>query len=71
MSTCVSSPMTNHHARRAPGGFWGGLNELLHLWRQRYQSRHELARWSARDLHDLGLSPGDVASEIDKPFWRA
>jgi uncharacterized protein YjiS (DUF1127 family) len=67
MSTCVSSPMTNHHA----AGVWGGLGELLQLWRQRYQSRHELARWSERDLHDLGLSRGDVASEIDKPFWRA
>jgi uncharacterized protein YjiS (DUF1127 family) len=59
--------MTNHHAP----GVWGGLGELLQLWRQRYQSRHELARWSERDLHDLGLSRGDVAFEIDKPFWRA
>jgi uncharacterized protein YjiS (DUF1127 family) len=67
MSTCVSPPMTNHHAP----GVWGGLGELLQLWRQRYQSRHELARWSERDLHDLGLSRGDVAFEIDKPFWRA
>jgi len=67
MSTCVSSPMTNHHAT----SIWGGLGELFRLWRQRYQSRHELARWSERDLHDLGLSRGDVAFEIDKPFWRA
>jgi len=67
MSTCVSPSMTNHHAT----GVWGGLGELLQLWRQRYQSRHELARWSERDLHDLGLSRGDVAFEIDKPFWRA
>ena len=67
MSTCVTSPMTNNHAQ----GALGGLNELLHVWHQRYQSRHELARWSERDLHDLGLSRGDVAYEIDKPFWRA
>ena len=67
MSTFVSSPMTNHHAT----GVWGGLGETLQLWRDRYQSRHELARWSERDLHDLGLSRGDVAYEIDKPFWRA
>jgi uncharacterized protein YjiS (DUF1127 family) len=67
MSTWVSSSMTNHHA---PDD-WGGLAELLQLWRQRYRSRQELARWSERDLHDLGLSRGDIASEIDKPFWRA
>jgi uncharacterized protein YjiS (DUF1127 family) len=67
MSTCLSSPMTNHHAPSA----WGSLSETLQLWRQRYHSRHELARWSEHDLHDLGLSRGDVASEIDKPFWRA
>jgi uncharacterized protein YjiS (DUF1127 family) len=71
MSTCVSSPMTNHHAPAGFGGLLGGLGELLQTWRQRYQSRHELARWSERDLHDLGLSRGDVAFEIDKPFWRA
>ncbi|WP_407157943.1 DUF1127 domain-containing protein [Bradyrhizobium sp. STM 3557] len=71
MSTCVSSPMTNHHAHSGFGGFLSGLGELLQTWRQRYQARHELARWSERDLHDLGLSRGDVAFEIDKPFWRA
>jgi uncharacterized protein YjiS (DUF1127 family) len=59
--------MTNHHA----AGIWGELGELLQLWHQRYQSRQELARWSERDLHDLGLSRGDVANEVDKPFWRA
>jgi uncharacterized protein YjiS (DUF1127 family) len=58
--------MTNHHASG-----WTGLGDLLQLWRQRYQSRQELARWSERDLHDLGLSPSDVATEIEKPFWRA
>ena len=71
MSIWVSSPMTNHHATGVSSGYLGGLGELLQLWHQRYQSRHELARWTERDLHDLGLSRGDVASEIDKPFWRA
>jgi uncharacterized protein YjiS (DUF1127 family) len=71
MSTCVSSRMTNHHAQSVLGRSLSGLGELLQLWRQRYRARHELARWSERDLHDLGLSRGDVAFEIDKPFWRA
>jgi uncharacterized protein YjiS (DUF1127 family) len=49
----------------------GRIGETLHVWRQRYQSRRELARWSERDLHDIGRSWSDVAEELDKPFWRA
>lgn len=67
MSTCVSSSMTNHHAP----GIWERLGASVQLWRERYRGRHELASWSERDLHDLGLSRGDIVSEIDKPFWRA
>jgi uncharacterized protein YjiS (DUF1127 family) len=26
---------------------------------------------SDRDLHDVGLSWSDVATEAEKPFWRA
>jgi len=47
------------------------LGETLHIWRQRYQDRQELARWTDRDLHDVGLSWSDIANEVDKPFWRA
>jgi uncharacterized protein YjiS (DUF1127 family) len=67
MSTCSPISMTNHHDR----GVLAVLGATLQNWRQRYQSRRELARWSSRDLHDIGLSWSDVADEIDKPFWRA
>lgn len=67
MSTCVSSSMTNNHVP----GVLERLGGSLQLWRERYRARQELARWSERDLHDLGLSRGDIAHEIDKPFWRA
>jgi uncharacterized protein YjiS (DUF1127 family) len=60
-------PLTNRHVP----GIWNHLGETLHIWRQRYQERQELARWTERDLHDIGLSRSDVASEIAKPFWRA
>jgi len=59
--------MTNHHAP----GLWGVLSDTFQLWRQRYVARHELARWSDRDLHDIGVSRSDVIHEADKPFWRA
>jgi len=67
MSTCSPISMTNHHGK-------GGLvkvGETLAVWLYRYQSRRELARWSGRDLHDIGLSWSDIAAEVDKPFWRA
>ena len=59
--------MTNHHVP----GIWTHLAETLHIWRQRYQDRQELARWTDQDLHDVGLSWSDIASEVNKPFWRA
>ena len=61
-------PMTNHHVP----GIWTHLGETLHIWRHhlgetlhiwrhRYQTRQELARWTDRDLHDVGLWWGDIA----------
>ncbi|MBR0800649.1 DUF1127 domain-containing protein [Bradyrhizobium jicamae] len=45
--------------------------EILHLWRQRFRYRRELASWTERDLHDIGVSRSDIAHELEKPFWRA
>jgi uncharacterized protein YjiS (DUF1127 family) len=67
MSTCSHELMTNHHAT----GFFAQLSETLHTWRERQQQRRELANWSERELHDVGLSRGDVIFEAEKPFWRA
>jgi uncharacterized protein YjiS (DUF1127 family) len=67
MSTFTHESMINHHGT----GFLTQLTETLHVWRQRYQSRRELAQWSDRELHDIGISWSDVAHEADKPFWRA
>ena len=67
MSSCTQQSMTNHHVNAV----WAGLRETVHLWRQRYQSRQELARWSERELHDIGMSWSEVVHEIEKPFWRA
>ena len=35
------------------------------------RTRRELAQWTDRDLHDVGLSRSDVLFETEKPFWRA
>jgi uncharacterized protein YjiS (DUF1127 family) len=59
--------MTNHHGT----GVFAQLGETLHVWRERRQQRRELARWSERDLHDVGLSWSDIVFEAEKPFWRA
>ena len=67
MSTCTHESMTNHHAP----GILAQLSDTFHLWRERRRSRYELAQWSARDLHDVGLSVSDIAYETEKPFWRA
>ena len=67
MSTCTHESMTNHHVP----GLWAALGETIHLWRQRYQTRRELAQWTDRDLHDVGVSRSDIVYEAEKPFWRA
>lgn len=46
------------------------LLDTLRLWRRRTREREELARFSARELHDIGLSTGDALMEINKPMWR-
>jgi len=67
MSTCTEHSMTNDHAT----GLIEQIGETLHVWQERYRTRRELTNWTARDLHDVGLSWSDIASEAEKPFWRA
>lgn len=67
MSTCTHKSMIIHHE---PGVF-AQLSETIHVWRDRQRQRRELAQWSDRDLHDVGLSWSDIVHEAEKPFWRA
>jgi uncharacterized protein YjiS (DUF1127 family) len=50
---------------------WQAFVSTLKLWRRRARERTELARMSAAELRDLGLSRAAVAYEANKPFWRA
>ena len=67
MSTLTHESMTNHHV----GGVLAQLSDVLHTWHKRYRTRQELAQWTERDLHDVGLSKSDIIFEAEKPFWRA
>lgn len=67
MSTYSHEMMRNHHVT----GIWTSLSDTFHLWRERYRNRQELARWTDRDLHDVGVSRSDIVHEAEKPFWRA
>ena len=67
MSSLSHQSMINHHG----SGFLAQLSETLHVWRQRQIQRRELAQWTDRDLHDVGLSRSDIVYESEKPFWRA
>jgi uncharacterized protein YjiS (DUF1127 family) len=59
--------MINHHG----SGFWAQVEETIHTWQERMRNRRELAQWTDRDLHDVGVSRSDVMYETEKPFWRA
>ena len=67
MSTFTHESMVNHRG----SGVLAQVSETLHVWRQRRESRRELAQWSDRELHDIGVSSGDAIYEASKPFWRA
>lgn len=56
---------------RAAGGEARRLAALIALWRERHSTRQHLARMSPHMLRDIGVTPGDAADEIAKPFWRA
>jgi uncharacterized protein YjiS (DUF1127 family) len=51
-------------------GLLARIADTLHIWRERQMQRRELARWTERDLHDVGLGWAEVIHEAEKPFWR-
>jgi uncharacterized protein YjiS (DUF1127 family) len=67
MSIYSHHPMINNHG----SGVLAQLGEAFHVWRERLRNRRELAQWTDRDLHDVGVSLSDVIHEAEKPFWRA
>ncbi len=61
-----------HYSSKTPvAGTFSAFQQLLSTWRQRARDRRELAGLDGRSIRDLGLSPGDVLFEVNKPFWRS
>jgi uncharacterized protein YjiS (DUF1127 family) len=67
MSSYSHESMINHHG----SGLLAQLGDTIHVWRNRQRQRRQLAQWTERDLHDVGLSWSDIVHEAEKPFWRA
>ena len=67
MTTSELKAMINNHGNSA----FSRVLQTVWAWHVRSVQRAELSRWSEDQLHDIGLSRSAVASEIDKPFWRA
>jgi uncharacterized protein YjiS (DUF1127 family) len=44
---------------------------IARVWQARYRYRQQLAKWSERELQDVGLSRAGIEYEVRKPFWRA
>ncbi|WP_148861348.1 DUF1127 domain-containing protein [Marinobacter fonticola] len=63
---------------RKPRFAVGGTLNILRIWRARYRNRRALRndfgqaspRWLARMEHDIGLEPGNLQREMNKPFWK-
>jgi len=67
MTAYILSTVTKTHE----SGFFRNTIATLRLWRERARMRRELAQWTERDLHDIGMSWSSVSEEVNKPFWRA
>ena len=47
------------------------LVETLRIWQTRARERHELAKFTAFDLKDIGMTEADRTTQLAKPLWRA
>lgn len=60
-----------HYSSATPRtGTFTTFSRILGTWRRRAHERRELATLDQRTIRDLGLSPGDIQFEANKPFWR-
>lgn len=60
-----------HGVGESPAGLMRRLTTKFAHWRQRAQTRTELAHLGPLEMRDLGLSDADVWRESRKPPWKA
>jgi len=53
------------------GMVWHSIRGIFREWRRRARSRRDIGSIDYCTLHDLGLGPGQMRFEAQKPFWRA
>lgn len=70
MSLVTTLPATDGRARTERQSWLASPLATLRLWRKRSRERAQLASFSLRELHDIGLSNADAMQEVSKPFWR-
>jgi uncharacterized protein YjiS (DUF1127 family) len=70
MSLVTTLPGADGRARPQRQSWLPSLLATLRLWRKRARERAQLANFSLRELHDIGLSNADAMQEASKPFWR-
>lgn len=58
--------LTNKERQTLPSR-WG---EMVSLYYRRYRTRRQLARLSADQLRDIGLTPEQAAKEVARFFWQ-
>ncbi len=49
----------------------GDVVRFVYTGMERAEQRRRLRGLDDRLLNDIGLSRGDVSTEVEKPFWRA
>ena len=49
---------------------WDVVLAVLATWRARLRERRELATLDRRMQRDIGVTPSEIAHEVNKPFWR-
>lgn len=75
MSYQLSNVRTRSSHRFGPGrrfvSVWSEWADLIATWIQRAQTRRALACLDDCGLKDVGITSGQAAEEVAKPFWRA
>ncbi|HXC28828.1 MAG TPA: DUF1127 domain-containing protein [Stellaceae bacterium] len=57
--------------RNPPAHLWDVALALVAGWCRRVRGRRELAALDHRAQRDIGVTPSEVAHEVNKPFWKA